>query len=389
MFDDYLESANFLKHKFYQINRREIILSFDKKIKSKENTSQNKRNIIKKDINQHFIDIRRKAFTSKIYLRIVYYYNDSNPPTVVNATKNMLDLMHVNVNQQNSRENIGVIRTRLPYYDDSQVSFLSVRQYIETDSACSYVHIDNFNNVLQYANILSRLEKTNSIDNNDQDDDIDFMEQINDPVGSLGYKIEMYQRQQSILKTNQVKPFYLELLYNHNKYKKKGNGFVDILLPILKYPIRVVVTIPKNKNEIVEQKKLVKKKLSQFKKQNPFFKFLYGPITLSVFYRPKKEVGAKDIDNYIREIISPCFESEFKPPSRMFDPTKEELTAIKAADYRSNLNGHIMGYDILKLPNDDKHNANEEICIIGFHMECHSDVIGSLKEEIEEIIDSV
>ncbi len=389
MFDDYLESADFLKHKFYQLNRREIILSLDEKIKSKGKTSQNKRNIIKKAINKHFIDIRRKAFTSKIYLRIVYYYNDSNPPTIVNATKNMLDLMHVNVNQQTPRENIGVIRTRLPYYDDSQVSFLSVRQYIEADSACSYVHIDNFNNILQYADILNRLEKTNSRDSNDKDDDIDFMKQINYPVGSLGYKIEMYQRQQSILKNNKVKPFYFELLYNHNKYKRIGNGFLDMLLPILKYPIRVAVTFPKNKNEIVEQKKLVKKKLSQFIKQNPFFKFLYGPITLSVFYRPKKEVGAKDIDNYIREIISPVFESEFKPPSRMFDPTKEELADSKAADYSSNLNGHIMGYDILKLPNDDKHDANEEICIIGFHMECHSDVIGSIKEEIKEIIDTV
>ena len=388
-FDDYLETADFLKHKFHQIKRRQIILPFDGKIKSKEKTSQKKRNIIKKDINQYFIDLGRKAFTSKIYLRIVYYYNDSNPPTVVNATKNMLDLMHVNVNQQNPRENIGVIRTRLPYYDDSQVSFLSVRQYIETDSACSHVLIDNFNNVLQYANILSRLEGTNCIDNNDQEDDIGFSEQINYPVGSIGYKIEMYRRQQSILKVNQMQPFHLELLYNHNEYKKKDIGFIDILLTILRYPIRVSVTIPQSKNEIVEQKNLVKKKLSQFKTQYPFFKSLYGPVTLSVFYKPKKEIGVKDIDNFIREIVAPCFEAEFKPPARMFDPTKEELAAIKAVDYRSNLNGHIMGYDILKLPNDDKHTENEGSCIIGFHMESHSDVIGSLKEGIEEIIDRV
>lgn len=389
MFDDYLESADFLKHKFCQINRRQIILSFDGKIQSKKKTSQKKRSIIKKDLNQHFIDIRRKAFTSEIYLKISYYYNDSNPPKAVNATKNMLDLMHVNVNQQNVRENIGVIRTRLPYYDDSQVSFLSVRQYIETNSACAYVFIENFNNVLQYANILRRLEEIKTLDKIDQDDDIDFMEQINYPIGSLGYKIEMYQRQQSILKTNQVQPFYLDLLYKHNKYKGKDTCFVDILLTILKYPIRVVVTIPKNKNEIIEQKKLVKKKLSEFKKQYPFFKALYGPIALSVFYRPKKEFDVKDIDNYLREIVSPCFEAEFKPPSRMFDPTKEELAAIKSLDYRSNLNGHIMGYDILKLPTGDEHTENDEICIIGFHMESHSDVIGSLKEGIEEILDNV
>lgn len=188
MFDEYLESTDFLKHKFYQLNRRQIIFSIDGKIKSKEGTSQKKRNTIKKRINKHFIKIRRKAFTSEVHVRISYYYNDSNPPTAVNATKNMLDLMHVNPHQSNIGENIEVIRTRLPYYDDSQISFLSVRQHIDTNSACAYVYIDNFKNTLQYANILSKLENIKIIDNDDdQDDNIDFMGKIAYPIGSLGY----------------------------------------------------------------------------------------------------------------------------------------------------------------------------------------------------------
>ena len=389
MFDEYLESFDFLKHKFQQLNRRQIIFSIDGKIKSKKNMSQKKRNIIKRDINHRFIDLKRKAFTSNIYLRIDYYYNDSNPPTVVNATKNMLDLMHVNVNQENQNENMGVMRTRLPYYDDSQVSFLSVRQYIETDSARSFVLIENYNSVLQYANILSRLKSTNHIDGNRQDEAVDFSEQINYPANSLGYKIEMYRRQKHILQTNQLQPLYLEILHNQNKYQRKGNFFSKLLLPILKYPIRVSITIPQSKNDIAEQKELLKEKLAQFKKDYSLFHSLYGPIILSVFYKPKKNVDVKDIDNFIREIVAPCFEAEFKPPSRIFAPTKEELDKIKDVGYCNNLNGHIMGYDILKLPNHDKHNEDEGVCIIGFHMESDLDVIGSLKNEIEEIIDNV
>lgn len=390
MFDEYFESTEFLKNKFYQMNRRQIIFSIDEKIKSKEGTSQKKRNIIKKRINKHFIKIRRKAFTSEVYVRISYYYNDSNPPTAVNATKNMLDLMHVNVHQNNMGENVGVIRTRLPYYDDSQVSFLSVRQYIDTNSARAYVYIENFKNTLQYANILNRLEEIEIKDNDyNQDDDINYMGKIAYPIGSLGYKIEMFYKQKSILKINQVQPFYLELLYNQNKYKDNGNSFLEMLLTILKYPIRVVITIPKNTDEIAQQKQLFKNKLSKFKKQNPFFKSLFGPVTLSVFYRTQKEYDIKDIDNYLREIVSPCFEEEFKPPSKMFAPSKEEELATKYPDYRTKLKDHIMGYDILKIPTEGNQNKNEETCIIGFHMEGHSYVIESIKEKIKVLLDNV
>lgn len=297
--------------------------------------------------------------------------------------------MHVNVNQENQNENMGVMRTRLPYYDDCQVSFLSVRQYIEMDSAQSYVLIENFNSVLQYANILSSLKSTNRIDDNRQDEAVDFGEEIDYPANSLGYKIEMYRRQKHILQNNQLQPFYLELLYKHNKYQRKDNVFANILLTILRYPIRVSITIPRSKNDIAGQKKLLKEKLAQFKRDNPFFHSLYGPIILSVFYKPKESVDVKDIDNFIREIVAPCFEAEFKPPSRMFAPTKEEWDAIKAVGYCNNLNGHIMGYDILKLPYRDKCNEDEGLCIIGFHMESHSDVIESIKKGIEEIIDNV
>lgn len=387
MFDDYFESVAFLRHKFNQLNRREIILSFEEKIKSKEGTSQNQRNNFKRDINNHIIDMKRMAFTGDIYIRISYYYNDKNPPTAVNATKNILDLMHININQQNLRENIEIIRNRLPYYDDSQISFLSVRQHINLDSAHAFVFIENFRSILQYANILSKLAEKETFDSNDQDDDIDFSDPIIYPVGSLGYKIEMYQRQKAILKANQIQPFYLDLLFNHNKYKRKESSFLDLLLTILKYPIRAVVKIPKNKNEIADQKMIFKKKLSEFKNSYTLFKSLYGPIILSVFYRPHNGIDIKDIDNYIREIVSPCFEAEFCPPSRVFNPTKEELAAAERSDYRSNLDGHIMGYDILKLPIAEHGDKNEEICIIGFHMEDHSDAIGLIKGQIKESFD--
>ena len=388
MFDDYLESFDFFKHKFQQLKRRQIIFSIDGKVKSKENMSQKKRNIIKRNINKRFIDLGRKAFTSNIYLRILYCYNDSNPPTVVNATKNMLDLMHVNVNQQNPRENNGVIRSRLPYYDDSQVLFLSVRLYTGMDSAGAHILIENLNGVLQYANILSRLKGTNRNDN-DQEEAVDFSEPINHPVDTLGYKIEMYQKQQHILRINQVRPFYLELLYNHNKSNGKTPFFIDILMTILKYPIRVSVTISRDKKEIASQKKVITENLSKFKKRYSFFRALYGPITLSVFYKPKKNIDLKDIDNFIREIVAPCFEAEFMPPLKMFAPTKEELASINAVNYCNNLNGHIMGYDILRLPDNCKHTEDEGVCIIGFHMENQSDVIGSLKNGIQEIIENV
>lgn len=48
-----------------------------------------------------------------------------------------------------------------------------------------------------------------------------------------------------------------------------------------------------------------------------------------------------------------------------------------------------MGYDILRLPDSREHTKHDAICIIGFHMEKHSDVIGSLKEGIEEILEHV
>ncbi len=389
MFYDYLESVDFLKHKFNLLNRRAIILYFDEKIKSKEGTNQKKRNSYKKHINKRLLDIKRKAFRRNIYVRISYYYNDNNPPTTVNATKNLLDLMHVKINQQNLRENLGIKRNRLPYYDDSQISFLSVRQHINSVSAHAYIFIENYNNILQYSNILSKLEEKRILDSNDQDDEIDFWDPINYPIESLGYKIEMFQRQKAILKANQIQPFYFELLFNHDKYKERNSSFLDILLTILKYPIRVVVRIPKNNNEIADQKKIFKKKLSEFKKQYTLFKSLYGPVILSVFYRPKNGINIKDIDNYLREIVSPCFEAEFNPPTRIFNPTREELAAIQRSDYCSNLNGHIIGYDIIKLPIDDNPYRNEEICIIGFHMENHSDAIGLLKDNISEIFNSI
>jgi hypothetical protein len=387
MFNDYLESLDFLKHKFRQLQRRQILFSIDGKVKSKQGMSQKKRNIVKRDLNQRFINLGRKAFTSNVYLRILYCYNDNSPPTVVNASKNMLDLMHVNRNQQDPRENDGAIRSRLPYYDDSQVSFLSVRQNIEMQSAGAHILIESFNAVLEYANIFKRLKDENRVAGRERERDVDLTEPINYPVNSLGYKIEMYQRQQDILRINEVQPFYLDLLYNHNKYKRRGTSFVDILMTVLKYPIRVSVTIPRNTEEIVSQKEVITKKLSAFKKQYPLFSALYGPIILSVFYKPKNNINLKDVDNFIREVVAPCFEAIFTPPSRMFAPTKEELATIRAVNYCNNLNGHIMGYDILRLPDSREHTKHDAVCIIGFHMESHSDVIGSLKEEIEKILE--
>ena len=389
MFNDYLESLDFLKHKFRQLKRRQILFSIDWKVKSKQNMSQKKRNNVKRDLNQRFMSLGRRAFTSNVYLRILYYYNDNNPPTVVNASKNMLDLMHVNLNQQDPRENVGVIRSRLPYYDDSQVSFLSVRQYIEMHSVGAHILIENFNGVLEYANILRKLEDMNHGSDHERNREVDFTEPIKYPVNSLGYKIEMYQRQQDILRINQVQPFYLQALYNHNKYKRRGTSFIDILMTVLKYPVRVSVTIPRNKEEIASQKEVITDNLSAFKKHYPFFSALYGPIILSVFYKPKNNIDLKDVDNFIREVVAPCFEAIFTPPSRMFAPTKEELAASRALNYCNNLNGHIMGYDILRLPDSREHTKHDAVCIIGFHMETHSDVIGSLKNEIEEILENV
>lgn len=301
----------------------------------------------------------------------------------------MLDLMHVNVNQHDPRENRGVIRSRLPYYDDSQISFLSVRQYTDMDSAGAHIHIENLKGVLQYANILKKLKDIKQVDDNKQKSSVNFSEPIVYPVNSLGYKIEMYQKQQDILRINEVQPSYLDALYNHNKYKRRDTSFMEILMTVLKYPIRVSVTISRNNEEIAAQREVITKKLYEFKNKTSLFNALYGPIILSVFYKPKKTIDVKDVDNFIMEIVAPCFETVFTPPSEMFAPTKEELAFISAVNYHNNLNGHIMGYDILRLPDSHQHTKEDALCIIGFHMEMDSDVVGTLKDEIEEILEDV
>jgi hypothetical protein len=389
MHNDYFNSVSFLTHKFRQLQRRQIVFSIDEKVKSKRGTSPKRRNAFKRSLSQQFMNSGRKAFASDIFLRILYYYSDKNPPTVVNATKNMLDLMHVNINQQDPRENVGIVRSRLPYYDDCQIAFLSVRQYTDMRSSGAHVFIESLNAVLQYANLLSRLRDTRPVEDNMREGGADFNEQIPYPMSSLGYKLEMYRRQQRILRNNQVLPFYLELLYNHGRYRQRDPFFIDLLTTVLKYPIRVTVAIPKNTAEIASQRREITEKLSEYKKQYPLFSALYGPIVLSVFYRPTKSTDVKDVDNYIREIVAPCFETTFTPPSRVCAPTKEELASLGTANYCSNLSGHIMGFDILRLPDSGEHTEDDEVCIIGFHMEIHSDVMQRLRDEIQEIIRNV
>ena len=88
-------------------------------------------------------------------------YNDNNPPTAVNATKNILDLIHVNAHNVNDAENERIIRKRLPFYDDSQIKFLSVRQNVNTTLANASILIEPFKNILNYANIYSELDQFN------------------------------------------------------------------------------------------------------------------------------------------------------------------------------------------------------------------------------------
>ena len=214
--------------------------------------SQKKRNIIKRNINKRFIDLGRKAFTSNIYLRILLLLQRQQSSYRCQCDEEYVGFNLLNVNQQNPRENNGVIRSVCHIMMTPRYYFSRFVNTQSMDSAGAYILIENLNGVLQYANILSRLKGTNRNDN-DQEEAVDFSEPINHPVDTLGYKIEMYQKQQHILRINQVRPFTLSC-FTITINPTERHLFIDILMTILKYPIRVSVTISRDKKEIASQK---------------------------------------------------------------------------------------------------------------------------------------
>jgi hypothetical protein len=339
--------------------KKYINLFLDIAPESKKSMGKNQIEIQKLIIDQmkkrHFRKIR-----SKIAIEIIAYSSEKNPPRVERFVKNLLDLMH----KKKILEDIDDADF-LPFEDDSDIKYLSVRYIFLPGKSQTVIHIRPFSSFISDLHFIDReIEE----DESDKDDFISISERYEDLIKNKEKYIKLLSKkayesmldlstldmQKSLSSNMAISPFIIRLIYSKKGTKPAfiKDTYKEWADSLINFPIRIKLPeLPTEKNTSKAYKADAKSQLSSYVNKRPLFKNLKAPAIATVLYSPPagKKGFYKDVDNIMLEYILPIFNDIFTPPITLLNLHMRKKDKFSTAIPKS-LNGSAMGYVIIELP---------------------------------------
>lgn len=339
--------------------KKYIDLFLDIAPESKKSMGRNQAEIQKMIIAQmkerHF-----RKIESKIAIEIIAYTSERSPPRIERFVKNLLDLMHKKEILEDANDS-----EFLPFKEDRDIKFLSVRYIFLPGKSQTFVHIRPFSCFIGDLHFINaEIEE----DESDRDDPIsikehhedlmnhkeDYIELLSEKAYESMLDLSMLDMQKDLSSYMAVSPFMVRLIY-----PKKGtkpafirDTYREWAEELLDFPIRIrLPELPTEQNTSKAYRAEVKSQLSSYLGKRPVLENLKAPAIVTVFYSPPygKRGFYKDIDNIVLEYILPTFNDIFAPPISLLNLNMGKKDGASTAIPKS-LNGSAIGYVILELP---------------------------------------
>jgi hypothetical protein len=438
--DTFRGQLSLRRHRFF----RKIFLTYSDNFFSKKISTKKRLAKQKKFIEETFAQLKnfkRKNFKKEIACKLTFNCCGQNPPQAYNLTKNYLDLLSKKWVKENFNCFSRADLDRLPYLDDSQISYLFIEIQPWTISGNFNIEIMNFSDFLtdiafayeikwgkyqkgisngfedknnclyegschEYKSLLKNKEKIISEKGKKYFDNwLRFNKKecqnyllrknriidVNYMYGLLGYKkrhTSQYQKCNQSYKNgdklNNLSKMLAEMNNTLDRLFEHASGHFTNRIPC--HPL--IIKIPKT-GDLESVKAALRGKLQQFKREHELFSKLDIPVGLQIIYKPYLETK-KDLDN-LASIILPIFQDEFKPIySEMID-TEKEIFDGNIADMIQDSKDAIPKtyhhsvpfYEIIRLPAA----SIEEAFLVFNFFSCRYYRNISLWREIEDIID--
>lgn len=379
--------------------KKHINLFLDIAPESKESMGKNQAEIQKIIIDQmkerHFRKIR-----SEIAIEIIAYSSEKDPPRIERFVKNLLDLMH----KKEILENVDDADF-LPFEEDRDIKYLSVRYIFLPGKSQTFVHIRPFSSFISDLHFIhTEIEE----DESEKDDFISIKEHHEGLIKNKEEYIKLLSKeayksmldlatldmQKSMSSNMAISPFIIRLIY-----PKKGtmpafikDTYKEWADSLINFPIRIKLPeLPTQKNTSKAYKADAKSQLSSCLKKRPIFKNLKAPAIATVFYSPPagKKGFYKDVDNIMLEYILPIFNEIFTPPLTLLNLHMREKKDKFSTAIPKSLNDSAIGYVIIQLPKKYSKQQNGFLSV-GFEVVDldREGLIESIDKKIESYIEN-
>lgn len=347
------------------IKRRRRYINLFLDIVPESKTSMGKKQAeIQKIIIEQMKKRNLKTIQSNIAIEIVTYCSEKNPPRIEKFVKNLLDLMHKKeILERNEDADF------LPFEEDKNIKYLSVRYIFLPGKSQTYVRIRPFSSFISDLYFIDTQIKGHKPG---KEEFISLMERFESLLANKetyvkNFSEEVYEYmmdsatldvQKSLSSDMAISPLTIRLMYPTRAtpafikvaYKKWSNLLIEL-------PIRIKLSeIPTKKNTAKAYKAQVRDQLASYVERKPIFKNLKAPVIVTVYYSPpveKKGFSYKDIDNIMLDYILPSFNDVFNPPLSVLNLHMKMNDEFSKAIPKS-LNGSAMGYVVIELPKSEE-----------------------------------
>lgn len=413
---------------------RLLRLGLDHEPKSKK-MPMKERVIFQRDVASQLKQMKRAAFRGLIAAKFIISPTSKSPPHPQSIMKNLLDLLH------KQYPGSGVSKSELPFYDDSQIKYLSVVYSLRHSSPkieATFAPMDFFLKDLSFANqilcndfgdfsddykkVLNEIGESRDYDysryqeEEQFDEELEELRALRNREGIYSEIDEDYYQSMSRFYAFRVQDYLLKgfrLSIRDIFYFYRAAGFakpfsrhsfsdVDKRLQELaqhmcdftkRLPVRInLPQIPSQDGETPTFEAEVKRIMGAFSKRYSILQELQIPIGLEVIYKPPYTSAdfSKDLDNIMREYILPPFNEYFKPPVEYL--ANLDITKVKEEWMKGRINAipksvrfSISRYDIMEVPRLPNDTTDGYLCI-GFSGHMFPEY-SSIWDRIDTIID--
>lgn len=374
-----------------------IYLSIRQEPKSKRSITREEKIFFRKEVKRQLKESNRKAHTGDIILEIDFYTTQHNPPALHTLTKNYLDLLHKEIDED--------ILKKLLFKDDGQIKVLianyhlnlfgkqepeiritsySLSKFIKDLELTDRIITNNFADAdsFMHQRFMEETEddERRSFDSSDYWDDLkDLEKNKNNHIEQMGeafYNLQKHflvrQIQENYLKLNEIKIRDLTAIFQHNfshnkKYSHDGNfkklwnitrGYIFLTSDFVG-----LGNAPMQEGETKIFKNKLQEQLKEFKEKHKILFPLLQPINITITFVPPK-LNILDLDNLAKYIV-PFVNEIFQPPAthRFIYNNKYSNQLLKQETEISQKSPpySIAGYQLIHIPRKDEDPINGRI----------------------------
>jgi len=360
---------------------RRINFYINQETYSKNNMTQTEQLRFQQEISAHMEKSQRRAFKGPVILKMDFFPNRGNRPSIHKLAKNYLDLLW--------RPTEGLKNPRLLLVDDRQISILIVNYHVQNVNPTPHIEIklapmrDFVEDIRLVENIRSKISFPEDDDRTSYDEKEILYGDAKDPIEGFEtireslietnelkglitdslfermYNMKMREFQSAFFLMEKIKPTDLMQLYPDTENVTDdilGHIFEQHRKMILTYSLPPLRTegLPIRAGETKQFKDTIRGMILQFREKYPALVPLLINLNLTILYVPPRTQEI-DLDNLARYIV-PFINEALEPPNGVW---------FTGYQHPNRFPKHtIIQYQIIKIPRSEKDPENGSVRLV-------------------------